>query len=218
MAEYKKEFIIFDLDGTLTDSGPGVKKCAQYALESFGILEEDEERLNMFIGPPLMDSFMERYGFSEKDARKAVEKYRERYNPIGIYENSLYEGIDETLNILKDKGFKLGIATSKPKVMTDVVLDYFNIAKYFDVVVGADLVGGLQHKGEILKVAIEKSECKQNRIVMIGDRKYDCVGAKENGVDCIGVTYGYGSREELIEAGATWICDTPKEIVYYVLG
>ncbi|AJA48256.1 5'-nucleotidase [Clostridium pasteurianum DSM 525 = ATCC 6013] len=189
--------ILFDLDGTLTNPKVGITKSIQYALKYFGIFESDLENLNKFIGPPLKDSFKKYYNFSDVDANNAVEKYREYFSDKGIFENKLYNGIVELLNKLYNKDKNLIIATSKPKIFAERILTYFNIDKYFTFVAGSNLDGTLSRKGEVISHALEVCKCEKDNVIMVGDRKYDIIGAKEIKIHSIGVLYGYGSYEEL---------------------
>ena len=209
--------LFFDLDGTLTESGPGITNCVKYALEKFGINESDEENLKRFIGPPLVDSFMTFYGFSESDAREAMRLYRERFGTIGIFENAVYSGIPETLAKLKDSGKKLYVATSKPEIYVPRILDHFDLSKYFEDAEGSDIEETRSNKALVIKYVIEKNdleeEAKANKIVMIGDRKHDIIGAKKNSLESIGCLWGYGSRKELSEHGATTIIEKVEDLL-----
>lgn len=205
--------ILFDLDGTLTDSKIGITKCAQYALSKFGIIEEDLNKLVSFIGPPLMDSFMELYSFTMEEAKQAVVFYRERFTEKGIFENALYPGVEDMLKSLKERGLKLIIATSKPTVYTQIILDHFNISNYFDFIVGSELDGTRTRKDEVIRYAVSLLDrTNKENMVMVGDRKHDILGAKVNGIKSIGVAYGFGSEEELTAAGATYIVRTVDEL------
>ena len=209
--------LFFDLDGTLTESGPGITNCVKYALEKFGINENDEGNLKRFIGPPLVDSFMTFYGFSESDAREAMRLYRERFGTVGIFENSVYEGIPETLAKLKDSGKKLYVATSKPEIYVPRILEHFDLSKYFEDAEGSDIEETRSNKALVIKYVIEKNgleeEAKANKIVMIGDRKHDIIGAKKNSLESIGCLWGYGSRKELSEHGATTIIEKVEDLL-----
>ena len=213
----KYTHLFFDLDGTLTESGPGIMNCVKYALEKFGINESDTEKLKRFIGPPLVNSFMDFYNFSESDAREAMRIYRERFGTIGIFENSVYEGIPETLAKLKDSGKKLYVATSKPEIYVPKILEHFDLSKYFEGAEGSDIEETRSNKALVIKYVIEKNgleeEAKANRIVMIGDRKHDLIGAQENALESIGCLWGYGSREELEKYKATTIIENPEDLL-----
>lgn len=205
--------ILFDLDGTLTDPGEGITNSVAYALEKFDIKNEDRTSLYKFIGPPLKDSFMEFYGFSEEDALKAIAYYRERFREKGMFENMVYDGIVELLSKLKHAGKKLIVATSKPEEFTLTILKHFDLLQYFDFVAGATMDGSRSEKEEIIHYALEHCQIENlDETVMVGDRKFDILGAKTNGIDSIGVLFGYGSLEELEIAGATYIADSPEEL------
>jgi phosphoglycolate phosphatase len=217
----KYRFLLFDLDGTVTDSGPGIMNAAQIALSRYNIEEADSERLRLFVGPPLDKSFMERYGFSEEQAWEAIGYFREYYNKTGIFENSVYPGMDNLLKELKEAGYVLAIASSKPIVLIHRVLGHFDIDKYFDVVVGCELDGTRSKKSEVIEEVIRQlSELALERglpevkelSIMIGDRCYDVEGAHSFGMPCVGVLYGHGSREEMEEAGADYITETVETL------
>ena len=190
--------LIFDLDGTLTDSKEGITKCVQYTLKHFGI-EADCEDLLPFIGPPLIDSFMKFYGMDEGQAKIAVQKYRERFSPVGKSENKVYDGIPELLAQLKHEGIQLAVGSSKPEVFVKDILDHFDLAKYFDVIVGSCLDGSMVDKEDIIREVWRRIGGKEETI-MIGDRIFDVEGAKKAGVPCVAVTYGFGSESELASA------------------
>lgn len=210
----QKQTILFDLDGTLTDSGRGIVNSFKYALNAFGIKDYDEKSLKRFVGPPLTDSFMSLPGFDEVRSREAIEIYREYYRAKGIFENELYEGIDRLLKNLAGNGRKLILATSKAEVFAIKILEYFNIAGYFYGIAGSQLDGTRIKKGEVISFALDKyGICELDSTVMVGDREFDILGAKESGIDSIGVLYGgYGSRKELESAGATAIVETVEEL------
>ncbi len=193
-------YILFDLDGTISDPREGITKSVQYALESFGIYETDLKKLEPFIGPPLRDSFMEFYGFTPEQAETAVAKYRERFSVTGKYENVLYPGMRELLQELKSSGLHLGIASSKPAVFVEDILNYFGIRPYFEVVVGSELDGTREKKEEVLMEALRRfGAADRDSVVLVGDRKYDMEGAKQVGIHQIGVTYGFAAPGELLE-------------------
>lgn len=209
--------ILFDLDGTLVNTEEGITKCAQYALEAFGIHEPDAKKLRFFIGPPLVDTFQGKFDMSREDAVAAVAKYRERYLPKGIYECKLYDGVEEILRNLKRKGYRIGVASSKPESSCQTILKYFAIDKYFDEVVGATMDGRINSKIEVLNEAIRRMQLTNlNDIVLIGDTRFDVLGAKEAGIDCIGVSFGFGTTEELEAYGAVCICDNMREVEEYI--
>ncbi len=207
------KYILFDLDGTLTDPFDGITNSVIYALKKFGIEESDRDKLKSFIGPPLYKSFMEEYGFCRDDGFKAVNYYREYYSERGIFENVLYSGIEETLSNLSSEGKSLFVATSKPTVFAQKILRHFDIAKYFTLVAGATLDSTLVEKADIINYALEKSKADRAECVMVGDRMHDIYGAKANAIKSVGVLYGYGSFKELTGAGADAIAETPDKIV-----
>ncbi|MBR2875290.1 MAG: HAD hydrolase-like protein [Clostridia bacterium] len=209
----KYTHLFFDLDGTLVDSGEGIIKGIEYSLKKFGITVEDNSVLRAFIGPPLVDSFKQHYGFETEKAMLAIKYYREYYNEIGIRQAYVYNGLVETLQALKDKGYVLAVATSKPEVLANRVLEYFGLAKFFDTISGASLDERLSHKDVILDYALKKYGVDRAKCLMIGDRKFDVLGAKANSIDCLGVLYGYGDLPEMQKAGATYIVKTPTEIL-----
>ena len=214
----KYEIILFDLDGTLTDPGIGITNSVAYALNYYGIKVEDKKELECFIGPPLFASFEKYYGFSHEKAVEAVEKYREYFSVTGIFENKLYSDTKKALEKIKESGKKIILATSKPEVYANRILEYFDINKYFDKVVGSLLNGERINKGDVIKYALHKAGCPNKKTcIMIGDRSHDIIGAKENGIDSIGVLYGYGSREELSKAGADYIAENFEDILKIIL-
>lgn len=207
--EKKYKYILWDLDGTLTDSALGILRTAAYALRHFGIQVDDLRQLRPFVGPPLEDSFMEFYGFSATQAQEAVEIYRGRYEKIGVRENAPYPGVHECLQRLRERGYTLMLATSKPENTARTVLKEFELEGFFDFVCGRDAEGRLHSKADVLRHILETTGIggEKERAVMVGDRKYDILGAKEVGIDAVGVLFGYGSREELSGAGASWLVE-----------
>ncbi len=209
----KYKYILFDLDGTLTDPATGITNSVMYALEKFGINVSNRTELYKFIGPPLWDSFQNYYGFSKEEAQKAVEYYREYYRDKGIFENLVYDGMDELLKTLKGKGLILIVATSKPEVFARQILEHFKIEKYFSFICGSNLDGSRVRKTDVIRYAIESADITDlSKAIMIGDREYDIVGAEESGIDSIGVLFGYGDRIELENAGADFIAETVEDI------
>ena len=203
----------FDLDGTLTDSAEGIINSVIYAVSTFGIEETDREALTSFVGPPLADSFMQRYGFSKEKAEEALRRFRVRFTDIGIFENSLYEGIPRVLEKIKARGDRVILATSKPEVFARRILDHFDLTRYFDYICGANLEEtGRVEKEEVLLYALETSGADPKDSYMIGDRRYDMESGKKLGLFTVGVLYGYGTREELVAAGADTICETVNEL------
>ncbi|MBR6567435.1 MAG: HAD family hydrolase [Clostridia bacterium] len=204
--------VLFDLDGTLTDPGLGITNSVAYALKRYGIEVQDREALYAFIGPPLNDSFKRYYNFSDEKAMEAIMLYREYFKDKGIFENEVYEGIIPLLKRIKESGRKIILATSKPEEFAVRILEHFGLAEYFDVVAGASMDEKRNKKGDVIKYALEKGGLTAENAVMIGDREHDVYGARENGIDTIGVLYGYGSREELEKAGAMYIAETVGDI------
>lgn len=207
--------ILFDLDGTLTDSGEGITKCVQYALEKVGKPEPDLEKLRCFVGPPLMEQFMEYAGIDQMTARRAVEYYRERYAPIGIFENAVYPGVERMLKSLKEKGYLLGVASSKPEHFVQQVLDHFQLTQYFDQIAGSLMDGKRTRKTEVIEEVLSRFhlEAHRDQVLMVGDKEHDVKGARESGLECIAVSYGYGTMEELTGAKPLKIVNTPEEIL-----
>lgn len=210
------EYYLFDLDGTLTKSELGIFNCIKYALDWAKIPYPDESVFRKFIGPSLHYSFTTWFGMNDEQAKAMTAKYRERYNTVGLFENEVYDGIYELLSGLQGRGARLAVATSKPTEPTCRILEKFNLAKYFDVVVGSNPDGTGSDKkliiAEVLNRLSEGKAVKPHTAVMTGDRFYDIEGGRANDIDTIGVLYGYGSREELEKAGATHIAATPAEI------
>ena len=206
--------VLFDLDGTLTDPGLGITNSVMYALEKWGIEVEDRASLYRFIGPPLQDSFMQYYGFSAEDAEKSVAYYREYFRDKGLYENEVYPGAEKMLAGLKASGRKLAVATSKPEEFAIRILKHFQLDGYFDVIAGATMDSSRSKKADVIAYCLEKLNVSDlSGVVMVGDREHDIIGAKTVGVDSIGVLVGYGSREELAAAGATYIAETLTDVV-----
>lgn len=219
-----KKYILFDLDGTLTDSSEGITKSVQHALNKLGIEENDQAMLRRFIGPPLDESFEKFYGLDKETALKAVDYYRERYSDKGIYENVLFDGIDTLLAALKEDGYIVALATCKPEIYVPRILEYFNVGRYFDVAVGSELEGGeRRHKNQVIDevfVRLSKAGLLENddittaksKAIMIGDRKDDILGAKASGIESMGVRYGFAEEQELEIAGADYIVETVEDI------
>ncbi len=205
-----KEFILFDLDGTIIEPKEGITKSIAYALDSFNIHIDDLNSLCKYIGPPFREIFMQDYCFSEEEVEVFLNKYRERFSRLGVYENTLYPGIEDLLKSLKDK--KMMIATSKPTVFAKTILEYHNIGKYFSFVGGCELDGIRSNKEEVIQYVLEVNNISPNKAVMIGDRKYDIFGARQNQIDSIGVLYGYGDFDELKNAGANLLAKTVEEL------
>lgn len=205
--------ILFDLDGTLTDPGVGITNSVMYALKKWNISVKDKSELYKFIGPPLIDAFEEFYGFSNEDSVKALAYYREYFSVKGLFENEVYEGIEDLLGEIKASGKKIVLATSKPEEYAVKILKHFSLYDYFDFVAGATMDETRNNKEAVLLYAIENFPIKDlNEALMIGDRKHDILGAKHFGIDSVGVLYGYGSHDELKTAGATYLAKTVEDI------
>jgi phosphoglycolate phosphatase len=205
--------IFFDLDGTLTDPKPGITRSIQYALRKLDqATVPTEDELTWCIGPPLRASFVRLLG-DDRDADRAVALYRERFADIGLFENRLYDGIGDVLTTLGNSGHRLFVATSKPHVFADRIIDHFGLRHHFSRVFGSELDGTRVEKSHLLAYALKEATVDPSGALMIGDRSHDMVGAGNNGIKGIGVLYGYGSRDELIAAGARHLCATPTEIL-----
>ncbi|HEL2736117.1 TPA: HAD family hydrolase [Streptococcus suis] len=204
--------ILFDLDGTLTDSGQGILNSVAYALEKMGIEEPDTANLNRFIGPPLYESFSRFYQLSPEDTQSAVDAFRIYFKEKGMFENQLYPGIIPLLEELRTAGKTLVIATSKPEIFAKQILEHFGIAHYFDVIAGASLDSSRISKADVIGYAINQLEAFPNNAVMIGDREHDIEGAHRHQLPAIGVLYGYGSKQEFEKAGATMIVETVQDL------
>ena len=206
--------LLFDLDGTIVDSSRGITNCVIYALEKFGITVTDRRELYRFIGPPLIDSFRDFYGFSNESAEAAVAFYRERYREAGMYENDVYEGIPELLEALSARGKRIFLATSKPEEFAKKILEYLKIDKYFDLIAGATFDRSRDTKESVIRYALaEGGLAPGGSVVMIGDRLHDVEGAQAVGLDSIGVLWGFGCREELESANATMIAEKVGDIL-----
>lgn len=215
MKNYK--VVLFDLDGTLTDPKIGITKSVQHALQKAGVMVNDLDELEPFIGPPLQVSFQEIYGFNDTQITQAIRDYRERFTERGMFENKLYEDIPALLAHLKQQGYILTIATSKPTVFAEQILKYFQLESYFDLVVGSHLDGSRSAKGEIIAEVLQQLDSyPKEQFIMIGDRKYDLIGARENQIDAIGVTYGFGSLEELKNEEPIYIVDHVNDLLKYL--
>ena len=211
------KYVLFDLDGTLTNPEIGITNCVMYSLEKFGIKVEDRKELHPFIGPPLTYSFQTVYGLSEEDSELAVKYYRERFSVNGLYENEVFDGVEKLLQELKNRGKILIIATSKPEEFTLKILDHFDLLKYFDFIAGATMDGSRSEKADVIRYALEISGVEdKSQAIMIGDTHYDILGAKENGLASMGVLFGFGNYEELAKAGADYIVESVEDIINYV--
>ena len=207
----RQKTILFDLDGTLTDSGEGIINCAILALEAFGCPIPTREEMRVFVGPPLHESFI-KHGVPADRADEAVAIYRSRYIPIGKYENTPYPGIRELLEALKAEGHTLYVATSKPEQMSVDILEHFDLAKYFDRICGASMDTSRSSKDAVIAYLLEQSGRPEN-VVMVGDTKFDILGAAAHGIPAIGVSWGYGNVEDMVASGAIGIADTTEELL-----
>ncbi|MGH8435315.1 MAG: HAD family hydrolase [Pseudomonas sp.] len=204
--------ILFDLDGTLTDPREGITRSIQFALAKLGIDEPDLRELEHFIGPPLLQAFMQFYAFDEAKAWQALGYYRERFQVSGLYENLMFAGVDELLALLQSQGRTLYIATSKPQVFAHEIARHFDIAKYFKVIYGSELDGTRTNKIELIQHLLTQEQLEPTQTLMIGDRKHDLIGARSNGLDCVAVGYGFGSHEELQAETPTYHYSTLAEL------
>lgn len=208
-----REYLFFDLDGTLTDSMPGITRAVQYALRHLGIEVDDLRTLCPFIGPPLKDSFRDIYGLGDEQIDVAVEKYREYYEPRGMFENTPYAGIPQLLGDLRAAGYRLAIATSKPEHLACRIAAHFGLTDAFALIAGCSPEGSRETKADVIRHALNALGIEEKRqVVMIGDRRHDIEGAAAAGVDAIGVLWGYGSREELLTAGANTLAADVGEL------
>jgi phosphoglycolate phosphatase len=207
--------IYFDLDGTLTNPKPGITRSIQYALRKLDCEVPSEDDLTWCIGPPLHASLKKLVGTDER-ADTALSLYRERFGDIGLFENEIYPGIENTLSVLADSGRRLFVATSKPTIYADRIIDHFKFRTYFERVFGSELDGTRSDKTELLAYALKAANVDPSQAIMIGDRSHDMIGARNNGMTALGVLYGFGSKEELIGAGAHRVCATPQELLDHV--
>jgi haloacid dehalogenase superfamily, subfamily IA, variant 1 with third motif having Dx(3-4)D or Dx(3-4)E len=209
----KYQYLLLDLDGTVTDPMVGITRSVQYALSFFGITIYNLEELCPFIGPPLKDSFKEFYHFTDEQAEEAVQKYREYFSAKGIFENEVYEGMEEFLKDQTQQGKNVMLATSKPEPFAIQILEHFNLGRYFSFIGGSTFDGSRSTKTDVIRYVLDTQDIKDlSKVVMVGDRKHDIEGAKENGVDSVGVLYGYGSEAELKQAGADYIVASIAEL------
>ena len=206
--------ILFDLDGTLINTGEGITRSVRYALEKMGIEENDQRKLQRFIGPPLLDSFQREYGFTEEQAKQAITFYRERYQDIGLWESELYPDVENTLQILKEQGHTLAVASSKPEQFCKKLLEHFKIADYFTMIGGATMDGKVNTKIEVLEYVLAALKIKDRKnVVLVGDTKYDAEGARKAGISCIGITYGFEQDLAAMEAeGTVAVLDTLPQV------
>lgn len=209
----EKKYVLFDLDGTLTDSQDGILNAIEYALKHYGIAVEDRSTLRPFLGPPLTDSMREHFGFGTEQALEAVGIFREYYNTTGLFENRVYPGIEAMLRDLQANGYRLFVATSKPEQIARRILEHFGLDGYFDYIGGATPDDSRVKKGDVIGYVLKEAGIENPvEAVMVGDRMHDVLGAKQNGMETIGVLFGYGDQEELTGAGAEYLAETADEI------
>ena len=207
--------VLLDLDGTLTDPGLGITNSIAHALREAGMAVPPREQLYRFIGPPLLEEFQAVYGLDEAGARRLLAGFRAYFEETGIWENRVYDGVPEMLARLREAGLRLVLATSKPEVFARRILERFGLMPYFHTVAGSDCAETRARKGQVVAYALEQSGAR--RALMVGDRRHDVDGARENGLPCLGVLYGYGSREELAAAGAAGLAETPAAAADWIL-
>ncbi|MCL2576952.1 MAG: HAD-IA family hydrolase [Defluviitaleaceae bacterium] len=211
----KYDLCLFDLDGTLTDPQVGMEKSVRYALDALGVKTE-MKNFNAFIGPPLRDNFRDFFGFTGELNELAVTKYREYFGEKGLFENEVYPGIIELLKQLKERGIKTAIATSKVTEYAERIAERFEFSMYFDYICGSEFNGERSAKREIISHILQEIKTPAERVVMIGDRKHDIIGANDTGIDSVGITWGFGNVDELKEAGATYIINLPEELIQII--
>ena len=208
------KYILFDLDGTLIEPKEGITKCVAYALNKLNISVDNLDDLTVFIGPPLIDSFMQYYHMTLAEAEQAVVYYRERFKERGVIECELYDNVEKTLKLLKELNIKIMLATSKPEIFAKKILERLDIAKYFDLIAGATLDGTRGEKSGVIKYVLDQFEINNlSEVAMVGDRKFDILGARKNNIDSIGVTYGYAIGNELIDNSPNYIINDILELI-----
>lgn len=212
-------YLLFDLDGTLTDSQEGITKSVDYALRTVaGIRTADRSALTPYIGPPLVDGFMENHHLNHETAVRCKDAYRSRYEKVGLFENRVYDGIPEALARLQAAGCKLALATSKPEVFAVRILEHFDLSRYFTILCGATMDGRISQKEEVVEETLRRlGNPSPAETIMIGDRRHDVLGAKRHGLRCLGVLFGFGSEEELRDAGAYALAATPQAMAEWLL-
>lgn len=208
--------VLFDLDGTLTDPAEGITNALMHAQRRLGMAVSPREALYVFIGPPLIETFMSEWGLTRAESEQALVYYREHFSTKGLFENVPYEGIGQALAELKEAGLRLFVATSKPEPLSLRILEHFDLLPYFEAVAGSTMDEQRTKKGEVIAYALQTFHLDPAETVMVGDRKHDVIGARENGLPCLGVLYGYGSREELTEAGAAALAADVGELVAWL--
>lgn len=207
------EHVLFDLDGTLTDPAQGITNSIIHSLKHFNIEVKDRTELYSCIGPPLIECYMKMWNFSLEEAKKALEVYREYFSVKGLFENEVYDGIEDMLKSLCASGKKLYLATSKPEVYARRILEHFNLDRYFTFIAGNSLTEDRSKKSDVIKYLFASCpQLEKDNAIMVGDREYDVLGARECSLDCVGVLYGYGSREEIEKAEAKYICESVTDL------
>lgn len=213
----KKKYVLFDLDGTLTDSQDGIINSIIYCLKAFGITPPSREMLRPWLGPPLKESLMAYYDMTEYQALKGVAKFREYFNRQGIFENKVYNGVEPLLQELGRRGYRLLIATSKPEIAAQRIVKHFHLESYFTFVGGATLDDSRTHKGDVIRYVLAANHITDvSQAMMVGDRMHDVAGAKANGLEVTGVLYGYGTSDELLQAGADHIAEKAEDILKFL--
>lgn len=214
MKKWQQNIVLFDLDGTLTDSAEGIIRSVQHMQEKTGREVWEGEKLAFIVGPPLRDSFREAFGMkTEEEVDEAILAFRERYFSVGLFENKVYDGVKEMLEELKKMGKRLAVATSKHESTAVRILTHFGLADYFEVIGGDDPESKRDNKTKVVAYVLERMNAEKSDVAMVGDRKYDIEGAHALGVEAIGVLYGYGSREEFAACGADAVVETPAQLV-----
>lgn len=208
--------VLFDLDGTIINSEAGITNCIRYVLDYYNMEQPPQESLRCFIGPPLREQFQKIYGFDAEKAEVSVLKFRERFDRLGIFECELYPGVSQLIQNLKKKGHKIALTSSKHEDACVRILEHFHLERYFDEIVGATRDGKISSKKQVIESLFDKMSLVKENCILIGDTKFDVIGAKEAGISCIGVTYGFGSEEELKKAGADTILKTCQEVEEYL--
>lgn len=212
MEKLKQTIVLFDLDGTLTDSAEGVIRSAQYMQEKMGIEKWADEDLKFIVGPPLMKTFTEDFAMDAETAETALAYFRERYTTVGLFENRLYPGIEAMLAALREKGKRLAVATSKKEETAVRILEHFGVAKYFEIIGGDNRAAGRDNKAKVIAYVLEQMRAEKHDVVMVGDRKFDVEGAHAMGIPCVAVEYGYGDRAEFLACGADVIVAAPGDV------
>lgn len=212
------KYVLFDLDGTLTDSAPGIINCIKYACDKMALPVPNEAALQAFVGPPLQAMMQKTFSLSEEDAKKMVALYRERFSTIGLFENSVYPGVPDLLLSLKKAGCRLALATSKPQIYAERIMERFDLDKYFDVLSGSELSGAHVDKKDVINIALSGLNAEKCDTVMVGDRSFDIEAAHALNVKCIGVTYGYAAPGELEALNPDFTASSPHDMLKFILG